>query len=214
MSDRRLFLLDFDRTIFDTKRFSTDIMHALQAKYSLDPIEFERTYTDYFDPETGGYDPHAHHNKLLGITPDELDSVVSHSLSGRDYRFPDAASWMDDRDYSRDDCVIITMGRPRYQALKFAHCSGIVHIEKIVMPRNKGIAVRNHLHHIPQTPDLSILDGEYEQILLIDDSADTFTALGDEPKITGIRLCRAGEKYSQIPSPPHVRQINSFGDLT
>ncbi len=175
---RRLYILDFDRTIFDTLLFYTDIASVMQAKHDLDLDLFKQTYEQFFDAESGGYDIHAHHTNFVGITADEFDDVITNNLAGRDYRFADAAVWMDRRDPS-DDLIIITMGIPRYQKLKFAHCSGLDGLTKVIVPSNKGALLRRHLEGEDTSHNLSFLDKPDRQLLLIDDSAETFTAPGD-----------------------------------
>jgi phosphoserine phosphatase len=210
---RSLFILDFDRTIFDTKRFYTDVATVMQTEHHLDVDLLKRTYDAFFDPEAGGYNIHAHHEHLLGLTADQFDETIRHHLGNHDYRFPDAAAWMDEHRETDDDLVIITMGLPRYQKLKFAHCSGLDGITKVIMPSNKGALLKRHIKGEDTTHDFSFLDQPYDHTYLIDDSAETFTALGVEPTITGIRLVREGQRYSTIPTPPGIREIKSFGDL-
>jgi hypothetical protein len=212
---RHLYILDFDRTLFDTHRFFEDMQSALRRTHQLNTKAFIDTFETFMEPKTGGYDPHRHHEHLLGLTADELDEVISHELDGRDYTFPDAAQWLDRHIHDQmEDLIVVTMGRPRYQALKFRHARETQSLHKIVVNTNKGALIRHHLTEGGGEYDLHFLDKPYEQMTLIDDSADTFTALGAIDKITGIRIARPGQKYTEIPTPPHIRHITSFGELS
>ncbi|MDF2460977.1 MAG: hypothetical protein K0S68_380 [Candidatus Saccharibacteria bacterium] len=211
---KRLYLLDFDRTIFDNHRFINDVVDFLKNDRGLDIERFHATFDQFVDHDHGGYDPHAHHQELLGISPDELDRILRKGLGGRDYAFPDAAAWIKARDPERDHVVVITVGRPRYQAIKFHHTPVVKDLRKIVVRTNKGAVLRHHLTQGAGEYGLDFLDQHYDSISLIDDSAETFTALGPTDRISGIRIARPGEKYSDIPTPPFVRHITSFGDLS
>jgi FMN phosphatase YigB (HAD superfamily) len=205
-----LFILDLDRTIFDTSRFFEDIKAALHRTHRLDINEFTNTYNAFIEPQVG-YDPHGHHGKLLGLTPDQLDEVIKQELDDRDYAFPDAAAWLEQ--HHEDDVVVITMGRPRYQELKFHHCAPVRDLPKIVVATNKGLVIRRHIEGRAGEYDLSFLD-THDHITLIDDSVDTFTALGQAARITGIRIARPGQKWADLPTPPGIRHITSFGELS
>jgi hypothetical protein len=212
---KRLYLLDFDRTLFDNHRFFEDFKSALNRTHKLDLGEFTRTWEAYYEPEAGGYNPHRHHQDLLGLTPDELDEVITSELGHTNYLFPDARQWLSRHMPNPDeDLIVVTMGHPRYQKLKFSHTPDIKPLRKVVVRTNKGAIIRRHLNEGAGEYGLDFLDQHYESISLIDDSADTFTALGQTDRISGIRIARPGEKYSDIPTPPYVRHITSFGDLS
>jgi hypothetical protein len=215
MRARDLYILDFDRTLFDTRRFVDDMKAALGRTHQLDAQAYSDTFATFFDLETGGYDPHRHHEKLLGLSADELDRVVSTELDGQDYTFPDAAAWLHRHMQApAEDLIVITMGRPRYQALKFDHAATCGSLRKIVVATNKGDIIRRHLAEGGGEYGMDFLDEPYGRITLIDDSADTFAALGSTDRITGIRIARPGQKYTELPTPPHVRHITSFGELS
>jgi hypothetical protein len=212
---KRLYLLDFDRTLFDTHRFFEDTKAALARTHRLDLDEFTATWQAYIEPSSGGYDLHRHHQDLLGLTPDELDQVITEELGHTNYLFEDAKQWLSRHTQAPDEeLIIITMGRPRYQKLKFTHAQDVSPLRKLVVQTNKGAIIRRHLNEGAGEYGLDFLDAHYDSITLIDDSAETFTALGETDRISGIRIARPGEKYSDIPTPPHVRHITSFGDLT
>jgi hypothetical protein len=215
MSTRQLYILDFDRTLFDTRRFFEDMKAALKRTHQLDMKAFAKTFESFIEPATGGYDPHRHHGELLGLTPGELDQVVAAELGHEDYTFPDAAAWLSSQAHAPNvDLVIVTMGRPRYQELKFQHSAPVRDIRKIVVNTNKGAIIRRHLKSGGGEYALEFLDQPYRTMTLIDDSADTFTALGNTGQIDCIRIARPGEKYTELPTPAHVRHITSFGELS
>jgi len=211
---RALYILDFDRTLFDTHRFFEDMKACLERTHKLDIGQFTATWQSYVEPGSGGYDPHRHHQALLGLSPDELDEVIQSELGNRDYTFPDATTWLEQHLHRDDeDLVVVTMGRPRYQALKFHHAPLVRPLHKVVVATNKGDIIRRHLSAGAGEYGLDFLDQPYAPMTLIDDSTDTFTALGPTDRITGIRIARPGEKYSNTPTPAHVRHITSFEEL-
>jgi hypothetical protein len=209
----RLYIVDLDRTIFDTRRFLAAVKGVIVQEHHLDPGAFDRTMASFIDPESG-YDAHKHYTDLTGQGPNQLDELVARTLHDQDFAYPDATAWIKARDPHHEHVVILTTGRRRYQQLKFRHAPAIRDLHKVIVNTNKGIIIRRHLHEGVGEYNLDFLNQPYAAITLIDDSADTFTALGDIPAITRIRILRPGEKYSDRPTPPHVSQIASFGELS
>jgi FMN phosphatase YigB (HAD superfamily) len=212
MAARHLYILDLDRTIFDTHRFFAAVRNAIITEHQLDPGEFDRTMPSFTDPESG-YDAHKHYTSLTNRGPDQLDELIQHKLHGQDFAYADATTWIKARNPRRDDVVILTTGIIRYQKLKFHHAPITRELHKVIVATNKGAIIRRHLHERVGEYNLDFLDQPYSDIMLIDDSAGTFTALGPGTSIIGVRICRPGEKYSNHPTPPHVRHIVSFGEL-
>jgi hypothetical protein len=201
---RRLYILDLDRTLFDTKRFFDDLLAALGRSHGLDPDKAKASMAEFVDPEAGGYDPHGHHEKLLGLSADQLDALITRELSGRDYLFPDATAWLEDKRADKDnEFVILTQGRPRYQQLKLAHAAAARSLPMVVVPSDKAGQIRSRYAGRP-----------YDQITLVDDSAEVFEELAGTRGITLVRIARPGEKYSDRPCPPHITQITNFGELS
>jgi hypothetical protein len=200
---RHLYIVDLDRTVFDTKRFFNYIVATLNRTHSLDREKFQSSMADYVDPESGGYDPHAHHEELLGLSADDLDGVIKHELAQHDYVFPDAADWLTlKRSDPANKIVILTVGRARYQQLKLDHAPAAAGLPIVVIPGDKGGVIKQRFL------------GHDADITLIDDAAQVFEELAGTPGINLIRIARPGEKYSDIPCPPEVRQITNFGELS
>ena len=206
-----LYLVDFDLTLFNTYQFFNDIKQLLAQTHQVSTDEFDRSYGQFVFPEAGGYDLHAHGQHLLGISADALDDLITARLD-KDYLYQDASAWLSRR--AADRVVVITLGAPKWQALKFHHAPAVRSLHKVVVATEKGPIIRRHLNEGAGEYNLDFLNDPYEPITLIDDRPDTFTDLGDIDRITGIRIARPGTKYAGQPTPPGVRHITSFGDLS
>jgi hypothetical protein len=200
----RLYILDLDRTLFDTGRFFNDVLAALKRTHNLDLEQSRATMAEFIDPENGGYDPHSHHERLLGITADELDHIVTHELGRKDYMFTDATAWLTaKRREEGTDFVILTVGRPRYQKLKLEHAPAAQDLPMVVLPSAKATYIKEHY-----------LNTGAKEVTFIDDSADVFQGLTQAGSLMLVRIARPGEKYSDQPCPPDIRQISNFGELS
>lgn len=203
MADR-LYILDLDRTLFDTGRFFNDLLAALGRSHNLDLAQSRATMAEFNDPETGGYDPHEHHERLLGISAGELDRIVAQELGHADYMFTDATAWLTaKRREEGTDFVILTVGRPRYQKLKLEHAPAAQGLPMVVLPSAKAIYIKEHY-----------LNTGAKEVTFIDDSADVFQDLTPTDALKLVRIARPGEKYSDRPCPPAIRQITNFGELS
>jgi hypothetical protein len=205
-----LYLIDFDRTIFDTSAFSHELLASLVTQFDIDPADFRRQMPRYVLPQEVGYDFFAHATAITGQDAATITRLLTPHLSRADYAYPDVAGWVER--HHQDTIAIITVGTPAYQELKFQYTPVITPLRKYVVGENKGKLIHDVLTGAPSALDLNL--SRYDHVTVIDDNPVTFTHLDPPSGITGIYLSRPGEKYAGQSVPPHIRTITSLGDLS
>ncbi|MDB5178452.1 MAG: hypothetical protein JWN01_395 [Patescibacteria group bacterium] len=210
---RRLYILDFDRTVFDTDCFIADTKILFRHALGISARDFDATQNLYIEPNTKYYNFHGHIESLAGIGQHDLDQLITSQLRDRDYLYPDSAAWLATRDPLTDTVIIMTVGRPPFQQLKFNYAKAIDGLRKIIVPKNKGELIREHILDQPEIGDLNLTLNLYDRVYLVDDSPETFTGLGKINGVKGLRIVRPDGKYRHIPTPPSAQQITNFGDL-
>jgi hypothetical protein len=210
---RRLYILDFDHTVFESDRFIADLRDLVSRVFDLNPAEFDANQPQYVEAGTKYYDFHGHIQALTGISPKQLNRLVGEHLPDRDYSYPDISAWIGDRDRLNEKVIVMTVGRPPFQELKFKYAKAVDGIRKLVVPKNKGEIIREHITGAPAAYRLDIALHIFEHIYLIDDSPETFRGLGQLNEVSGIRLARPNGKYQHIPTPTGTREITSLREL-
>jgi hypothetical protein len=202
-----LYLIDLDRTIFDTNTFSRDLLTSLVTHFRIDPKEFRRQMPQYILPTEVGYDFFAHAQAVTGHDIATITQLVTPHLTRTDYAYPDIAPWLEQ--HQADTIIVVTVGTPAYQGLKFRYCPAISSLQKVVVGENKGKLIRQARTGKPSPFNLPTTD----PFTVIDDNPCTFVELGILPELNGVYVSRNGEKYSNQTVPPLIRTITSFGDL-
>jgi hypothetical protein len=212
---KRLYLVDFDRSLFDTARFQADLFRAVTGGDQNRQAKFESDIPQYSDPATGFYDFFKHAVAFTGLSHAQLDAQLEAGLRDPDYSFPDARRWVGAPRAAGEQIVILTVGGPDYQNLKFKHAPGLSRLPHHIINANKSALLAKALwgqHRPPYT--VKYAPGRFDEIILIDDVATHLQHLPALPGISGIHLVRPDGKYSHIPAPSGIRTITNLGELT
>lgn len=206
-----LYILDFDRTLFDTTAFTADLRSVLHRSHRVPGDRFDQIMIRYLNPSGQLYDLAAEAAALAGITATELQTLAANALAGRDYLFPDATDWL--RRHQADQLAIITTGHRNFQTFKLQFAPTLHHLPRLIIPDNKAQYVASQISG--QTPPftLDFLDNVFDHIYLVDDNPDTFAGLLSTPGLTCIRLARPGQRFASQPTPSGITTITSFKEL-
>jgi hypothetical protein len=207
----RLYLLDLDRTLFNTKLFFADTLGLLAARHSLDPAAFRADMPHYRQGEF--YDFYGQIKVMTGLSQADLDRLVAEQLSDEAYLYADVAPWLQAR-RAGETVAVITVGQEPFQQLKLRHAHGLNGLPQTIIPTNKGAYIGQQLQIVGDNQyRLDFVPGEYDALTLVDDNPATFLGLGQTTPITTYHMARAGEAYTQEPTPPGVTRITSLADL-
>jgi hypothetical protein len=206
----QLYIVDLDRTLFETKVFARDLLTSLVTHFAIDPHTFRDQIPQYTLPNEVGYDFFAHATTVTGQTADSILRAVEPHLSRHDYAYSDVAGWV--ARHSANTIVIVTVGTPAYQGLKLKYAPSIKYLPHFITPDNKGKLIRTILD-TGSSPNLNLDLDPYDRITVIDDNPDTFANLGQHPRIDGIYVSRPGEKYAGQPVPSYLRTITTLEEL-
>lgn len=211
---KRLFLIDFDRSLFDTARFQNDLTLALTEGNAAEQKQFIESIPQFSDPATGFYDFFEHATARTGLTHSQLLDRLQTGIGETDYTFADARDWIASRS-DRDKVVIVSVGGPDYQALKFKYAPSLGHITRHVIKENKSLLLKQELNHFHTPPySVTFTPGRYDEIFLVDDATAHLKYMPDLPGVSGIHLARPGGKYSHHHAPSGMRTISNLGELT
>lgn len=192
---KKKYFLDFDSTLFDTRRFFEDLIYILAEEYGLEPNSFRQQEHEYRDETGSMYDFFSHIGTYTKDTPAVVVQKVWPKLK-KDYVYKDAKAVLDDKKI-REQSQIITLGHPQYQHLKLA-LAGLIEYPHTIIQEPK----------IPYIEKTFSTDGSL--VTLVDDRAMTF----DYPVTRPIQLYQI-VRYSHQPKTknPNVKIISSFEEL-
>lgn len=204
----RLFLLDLDRTIFDSNRFYVDTCAILKQRQLVEPAVLDAAISQLANPSLS-----LRINDLLGdnrLEPAKVLPLVKRELKSDSYLYRDVAPFLER--HSQDRVVIITTGEIQFQAFKL-ELSPLLkrYRHEIIEERDKGAYMQERLEQRAQQLSLrGITPGEwFDELVLIDDRADTFTSLAKFKNVTLIAIQREDAKYS----PSGLRIIKSLEEI-
>jgi hypothetical protein len=207
----RLYLLDFDRTLFDTARFQEDVFRILSPK---DPDAFAREVPSFTDERTGLYDIYDQAMHVTGLSKSEVKALFDKNIPDTDYCFPDVPPWIDAHAKKGVAMAIITVGGPDYQALKFERAPSLQGVTKHLINDSKSDLLARELDGQVPPYRISYMPGNFDEIWLIDDRLDHLEGLSHLKGVTPVHLKRSGGKYADAWEPIDVTHIiNDFGEL-
>jgi len=212
-----LAISDWDHCLFRTEEFWQAVTDLLERHYGnshgimADQFRAERLDRSPGGPgrvaEGEGYDFFLHLSQH-GIDPDEAEKAIMDELSVDQWLYPGTTELIANLRRRGYTFVIETTGAVHFQALKIACAANLpTDIPTRAMPGNKGQVLRQEWN---QAGRIIHRDIAYTHVLLIDDSAGTFEALGEHPGLTAIQI--TGREKNPEPSP--LNWVHKVKDLS
>jgi hypothetical protein len=109
--------VDFDSTLYDTKRFGDDLWQAIATAYGVSVTELRADAKNYSaHPILGGYD-FAAHMTAHGLDPAQMWNVLS-TLTHKDHLYEDSVEFIRVLRANGYDPRILSFGEQRFQETK------------------------------------------------------------------------------------------------
>lgn len=212
-----LAISDWDHCLFRTEEFWIAITELLERHYGqshgimADQFRAERLDRSPDGPgrlaNGEGYDFFLHLSQH-GVNPDEAEKAILTELSGNKWLYPGAVELISALRIRGYTFVIETTGAKRFQALKIASATNLpADIPVRAMPGNKGQVLRQEWD---EAGGIIHRDTPYSRVVVIDNSAATFEALGQHSGLTAIQV--TGREKDPEPSP--LEWVRKVRDLT
>jgi len=194
----RLFLLDFDETLFDTTKLKKDLQDFFLEKYSLN---FKENYEDFKNAH-GAYDYYAH-VKSSGTkkSTNELQQEFLDYFRVKEYEYPDVKSFVER--HADDKLVIVTLGFDNFQNMKIDITPNVSSLDRMTMEEDKPKFIKDKLTRV---------GGIFESVIFVDDRP-TFLLQEEIPGFKQYRIRRKGSKYFDMETPENATEIESLDEL-
>ncbi len=186
--------VDFDDTLFNTKKFKDDL-RGIFLKKGVSKKEFNDTYVDYPEKWEGGfitYDPKKQIERLSKIKGAKLDiesdiNDLMSDLSG--YVFEDVHRFIDY--FDKKDLFLVSFGKCDFQERKVGGAGVGEFFSRIKVSNKEKIEfIKNVLGE----------GSENEKIFFIDDRSEQLLAAKNEIKnVILIRIKRKESRYKNLP---------------
>ena len=112
--------IDFDRTLYDSGRFSDDLWALIGRQAGIDPSQVAESVAKFETHETlGGYDYEAH-IRAFGLDPAQMWAKLAQLLDAYDYLYDDSARFVQSLLGSGYRPRILSFGNYKFQAAKIA----------------------------------------------------------------------------------------------
>lgn len=204
-----LYIVDFDRTLFNNAEFFQDFSTVLASEFKINGKhlhELARRQDVVRAHATGIFSAF---DAIRELHPEvDIEAVKTRTkdmMLGRSYTFVDVRDFIERLSVAGHKMKIITVGTDEYQQFKFEFASDELAIfDFIVTQETKGACLAK------------IRDSfsKYDRVTLIDDRADTFDEDFRELDIHGIRLNRVDSRYGHMPTPHGVTEYSSLLEVT
>jgi methionine salvage enolase-phosphatase E1 len=179
-----------------------------------DPESFNAAIATFTDPRTNIYDVFGHAQSQAGYSKQELIDLLEEKMPDDDYCFPDVAPWIKRHRTEGVSLVILSVGTPEYQSLKFRRAPSCAHIPKHVVTDTKGDLLRPELKGQKRPYTISLAPGTFDEIFLVDDRTDHLEGLQDIEGLTTVFVARPDGKYSTMPVSNNINiTISQLGEL-
>jgi hypothetical protein len=205
-----LYLLDLDRTVFNTEQFLIDVLSLLAETHGADPATFRAHINRFRDGEF--YDFYGQIKTTLGLNQPDFDQLVGSRLDDQSYTYHDVQPWLAARAVG-ETVAVVTVGQQPFQSLKLRHARALDGLSQTIVPTNKGALIARELQRIGDRYRLGFIAGDYDAISLVDDNPVTFAGLGRPTPVTTYHMARPQETYSTEPTPSGTIRITDFTQL-
>jgi hypothetical protein len=207
-----LFVLDLDRTIFNTALMYTDLTEMIKQTWGTEVARAMRDHeavSEHLDPFQYLQDSHGiDYDKVVN----EFARFTAHKYpDGHSYLYPDVPKLLDYlKQRPRTTVRIVTTGTPLSQKFKLAQCPELKWIEPQIITGNKGDLFEAAF----QKTRAITLGGRYFQyFVLVDDKNTALTPIAAHDRRLLIHLLRPDAKFSEHTGRSDVREITSLDEI-
>jgi len=141
-----VFYVDFDRTLYDSHRFTTDLFSAAAKEVGITTEEVFSNLGQFFPhPTLGGYDFEAH-MKAIGASPKTMWQHLEELVNTNDYLYPDSKPFIRAARQAGFDPQILSFGEERFQMIKIIPAMKMLVDEGEVLPKVTVVDRKKHEH--------------------------------------------------------------------
>ncbi|HYH74550.1 MAG TPA: HAD family hydrolase [Candidatus Saccharimonadales bacterium] len=138
--------VDFDKTLYENRRFNPDLLGIVSDKTSVPLDEIESTVHRFSShPGLGGYD-FAAHMAHYGLDPEDMWQQLERIVQQKDYLYPDSIPFMQQVRQRGHQPKILTFGEKRFQMIKIVPVLPLLADEQGNHPEVTVVDKRKHEH--------------------------------------------------------------------
>lgn len=193
---KRLYIFDFDDTLFDTNRFYHQEVKKLglgTSKHHHLPARVLRALRQWRAMRQGRFD---------------------HLAPDNSYLFDDVIPTITQLEARGDTCVIMSTGILPWQRYKLSLCPALSRIPRTIVLRNKGYGLYQRITRVGEKLyALGLAWGGFDEIVIVDDLVATFKIMGRLDGVRRIRLRRPGAPYAMQRTPDGVEEAGSLKEI-
>lgn len=201
LSSRHLIFADYDRTLFDTSRFTATLIAVLSDRFGIDEEQFETSMPDFSEPQNG-YNLFAH-TTSYGCEKAAVINALQ-ALDTMEFLYTDSPAFIESLLANKSVSLqITTTGFTNYQQFKTTGLrQKYPQLPVTILDQNKGRWLADQWpRHVPPY----VFERQsYEHVSLIDDSLVNLLPLLGFADISLYQLQRPETKYlasdSRIPT--------------
>lgn len=137
--NKPILFVDFDRTLFDTARFTTQLWEVVGRRYGIDVQAAKQEGKAYYNyvGRLYDYDFFTHMRQLTDESDSAILQAVCQDLAGQGFLYDDsdeAFAW----DREGYDVRVLTFGNEPYQRLKLALAPRILELPVVIIRESKA----------------------------------------------------------------------------
>lgn len=168
---KKLALIDFDDTLFNTAKFKQELEKFFSQKYDADFFEqYEQAKNEH-----GAYD-YFKHLELIGVTASrEKDKQDFFDYFQEiDFQFTGTQKLIDKLSSNNFQIIILTLGFDDFQKMKFKLIAELNSLRMHSIETDKADFLTENITPTENGLEFSVTSEEYQQIIFIDDKPKSF----------------------------------------
>jgi hypothetical protein len=207
---RRLILIDFDGTLFDTKRFKKELAVFGERKYGISEEEWRKTYKKAKN-FNGAYNYFKHIKGFTSKTVSVLQTEFDEYFKGKSFIYSDVLSFL--TKYNKERIVIFTLGIDNFQLMKIRSNNLVASLETIITDKDKTHYWTDKLIYLSEDSlKFNGMKETFKELWYIDNRSTYFTKKPPN-NVRQIRIKRKGDLYSASPTPNYAEEVESLGAI-
>lgn len=213
-----LYILDLDRTIFNTDQHFHDFCEILSSEFDIDPTVI-LTHEKNITKTPGPYSPLDDIRYSLGLNISAEDIIEKEnkllSAAPNKYIYPDALEFIENvKNQDNVKVIIATVGTHEYQLHKRLISPVLHNIDMMITARPKSHLFADTLTFLPDCIEVKYESVEEyaKRIIFVDDRAGTFDGqLPKDDRFRSFMIKRSTEnRYSEQNLQPDVVEVQEL----